>query len=289
MENKGFTNEELISTLQSLKDEGISGFNQSMVKASVFNKINKTQVKPVLMSFNKYINIFKPVLASLVVLFLGYGGLKMASSISPLSPLYVVREKTDKFVLTILPENKKIEKKFEIANEKLAAIKQSESNPEKLSQISESVKQDLGEIANDIKNIKDPKKIIALSETLEAQTENLQKETNLNIAVTTNGTLPSDIKDTIKQTTEDILAVVYGAQDKSNNCSQYVEDRITSLTENPDLTFFNPDKYMEVLGLLKQAKNKLENGDCLGALADLDIVDSYKLNIVIEPAIETTE
>ncbi|MDD3860441.1 MAG: hypothetical protein PHW83_09610, partial [Bacteroidales bacterium] len=97
------------------------------------------------------------------------------------------------------------------------------------------------------------------------------------------------IKDTIKQTTEDILAVVYGAQDKSNNCSQYVEDRITSLTENPDLTFFNPDKYMEVLGLLKQAKNKLENGDCLGALADLDIVDSYKLNIVIEPAIETTE
>ena len=89
MENKGFTNEELISTLQSLKDEGISGFNQSTVKASVFNKINKAQVKPVLMSFNKYINIFKPVLASLVVLFLGYGGLKMASSISPLSPLYV--------------------------------------------------------------------------------------------------------------------------------------------------------------------------------------------------------
>ena len=40
---------------------------------------------------------------------------------------------------------------------------------------------------------------------------------------------------------------------------------------------------------MKQAKNKLENGDCLGALADLDVVDSYKLNIVIEPAIETTE
>lgn len=287
MKNQGFTKEEIISTLQSLKNEGLSSFNQSMVKADVYNKITSFELaskKPVLMSFNKYINAFKPIMATLVVGVLGYSGFIMAANISPLSPLYVVREKADSITLSVLPENKKIEKKFEIANDKLTAIKQSEANQKNLTKISESVKKDLNQIATDIKNINDPKKVIALSKALEAQTETLQKESNPTIAVTTNGTLPSDIKDTIKQATDEILAVISNAQDKSNNCPQYVEERINELTANPDMNLFVPSKYSEVVSLLKDAKTKLQKNDCLGALASLDIVESYKLNIVIQPA-----
>jgi len=286
MKNQGFTNEELISVLQSLKDEGVSSFNQSVVKANIYSKITSYELsskKPIFLSFNKYINIFKPVMAMLVVGILGYSGFIMAANISPLSPLYIVREKADNFALSILPENKKIEKKFDIANDKLVALKQTNASQEQINKISESIKQDLTQITNDIKNIKDPKKVIALSKTLETSTETLQKETNLNIAVTNNNTLSSDIKDTIKQTTNEILAVIYDAQDKSTNCPKYVEEKISTLTENPDMTFFNPAKYSEVVSLLKDAKNKLQNNDCLGALASLDIVESYKLNVVIQP------
>ncbi len=288
MKNQGFTNEELISTLQSLKNEVNSSFNQSMIKASISNKINSYQSanRPVLMSFNKYINIFKPVMAVLVVGILGYSGFIMAANISPLSPLYVVREKADNFALSILPENKKIEKRFDIANDKLAAIKQAEDNTEKIAQITESVKKDLAQISDNVKNIKDPKKIIALSKTLETQTTALREETNLNPNVTTSGTLPSDLKDTIKQTTTDILAVIYEAENKSDNCPKYIEERITSLTANINMTLFNPTKYSEVVSLLKDAKTKMENNDCLGALASLDIVEGYKLDISIDEIIQ---
>lgn len=287
MKNQGFTNEELISVLQTLKNEGDSSFNQSMIKADVYSKITSYELsskKPVLLSFNKYINIFKPVMAMLIIGILGYSGFVVAANISPLSPLYIVREKADNLALSILPENKKIEKKFDIANDKLAAIKQADVNKANVAKITESVKKDLNQISTDIKNIKDPKKVIALSKTLETQTETLQKESNPNLTVTTNGTLPSDIKDTIKQTTNEILAVIYDAQDKSTNCSKYVEEKIFILTENPDMTIFNPTKYSEVVSLLKDAKNKLQNNDCLGALASLDTVESYKLNIVIQPS-----
>ena len=50
------------------------------------------------------------------------------------------------------------------------------------------------------------------------------------------------------------------------------------------MNLFVPSKYSEVVSLLKDAKTKLQKNDCLGALASLDIVESYKLNIVIQPA-----
>jgi hypothetical protein len=285
MKNQGFTNEELITILQSLKTEGNSDFNQSMVKADVYNKITSYDLaskKPVLLSFNKYINIFKPVMAMIVVGILGYSGFVIAANISPLSPLYVVREKADKLTLSILPENKKIEKKFDIASDKLAAIKQTDASPKQITKISESVKKDLNQLTTDIKNIKDPKKLIALSETLGIKTEALQKESNPNLAVTTGPTLPSDIKDTIKQTADEILAVIYNAQSKSDNCPKYVAEKMAIFNADPDMNLFIQSKYSEVVSLLKDAKTKLENDDCLGALASLDTVESYKLNIVIQ-------
>ena len=139
-------------------------------------------------------------------------------------------------------------------------------------------------------NGEDPKKVLALSKTLEDEATALRNETNLSPAVTTDSTLPSDIKDTIKQTTNEILTVIYDAEEKSDNCSQYVQEKMAVLTENPDMTIFNPSKYTEVVSLLKDAKNKIQNNDCLGALASLDTVESYKLNIVINPAdLITTE
>jgi hypothetical protein len=287
MQKQGFTNEELVSILQSLKSEGVSSFNQSHVKAEVYNKITSYEAasrKPVLLSFNRYMNVFKPVMALLAVTLLGYGGFQVAANISPLSPLYTLRNKVDNISLSILPADKKIEKQFDIANDKLAAIKQVNVYDQQVAKISESVKQDLNQLSTDIQNIKDPKKVLALSKTLEDNTTALRNETNLNPSVTTSATLPSDIKDTIKQTTSEILAVVYNAEEKSDNCSKYVEEKITALTVNPDMTIFNPTKYSEIVSLLKDAKNKIENNDCLGALASLDIVESYKLNIVINPA-----
>ncbi|MFA5229980.1 MAG: hypothetical protein WC422_00695, partial [Candidatus Paceibacterota bacterium] len=65
MQKQGFTNEELVSILQSLKSEGVSSFNQSHVKAEVYNKITSYEAasrKPVLLSFNRYMNVFKPVM-----------------------------------------------------------------------------------------------------------------------------------------------------------------------------------------------------------------------------------
>ena len=293
MQKQGFTNEELVSILQSLKSEGVSSFNQSTVKADVYNKVTSyemTSKKPVLLSFNKYINIFKPVMALLAVTLLGYGGFQMAANISPLSPMYALRERADKISLSILPENKKIEKQFDIANDKLAAIKQDNVSDEQIAKISESIKQDLNQISNDIQNIKDPKKVLAMSKSLEDNTTALRNETNLSPTVTTGNTLPSDIKDTIKQTTGEILAVIFNAEEKSDNCSKYVEEKITALTVNPDMTVFNPTKYSEIVSLLKDAKNKITNNDCLGALASLDIVESYKLNVVINPSdLITTE
>jgi len=293
MQKQGFTNEELIAILQSLKSEGVSSFNQSRVKADVYNKITSYEMaekKPVLLSFNKYINIFKPVMALLTLALLGYGGFQATANISPLSPLYTLREKTDKISLSLLPEGKKIKKQFDIANDKLTAIKQVTIPNKQVTKISESVKQDLTQLSTDIQNIKDPKKVLALSKTLEDEATALRNETNLSPAVTTDSTLPSDIKDTIKQTTNEILTVIYDAEEKSDNCSQYVQEKMAVLTENPDMTIFNPSKYTEVVSLLKDAKNKIQNNDCLGALASLDTVESYKLNIVINPAdLITTE
>lgn len=293
MQKQGFTNENLISVLQSLKSEGISSFNQSQVKADVYNKITSYEMaakKPVLLSFNRYINIFKPVMALLAVTLLGYGGFQMAANISPLSSMYVLREHADKISLSMLSESKKIEKQFDITNDKLAAIKQANVSDEQITKLSESVKQDLTQLSTDIKNIKDPKKVLAISKTLEDNATALRNETNLNPPVTTSATLPSDIKDTIKQTTGEILAVIFNAEEKSDNCSKYAQETITALTENPDMTVFNPSKYAEIVSLLKDAKNKMQNNDCLGALAALDIVESYKLNIIINPSdILTTE
>jgi len=286
MKNQGFTNEELSTILRSLKSEGISSFNQSKVKANVFNKIATQAMslnKPVLLSFNRYINIFKPVMAILALALFGYSGIRIASGVSPLSPLYAVKERINTVTLSVLPENKQIEKQFQITNEKIAAIKSSEASKAQVSKLSASVKSDLTKLSTDIKNIKDTKQIVALSKTLEAQTESLQKETQV-LGVTTANTLPSDIKDTIKQTTQEILAVIFEAQNKTNNCPKYVEERITGLTANPDMNYFNPSKYSEVVSLLKEAKNKMQNDDCLGALAALDTVESYKLNIVIQPS-----
>ncbi len=287
MKNQGFTNEELSTILRSLKNEGISSFNQSKVKASVYNKITNDEVtlnKPVLLSFSRYMTIFKPVMAVLALALFGYSGIRFASGISPLSPLYVIKEKANGITLSVLPENKKLEKKFEITNEKLAAIKSPSASKEQVTKLSASVKNDLTNLSTDVKNIKDAKKLVALSETLETQTATLQKETNQSLAVTTTPTLPSDIKETINKVTSEILAVVYEAQSKSDNCPKYVAEKMTALTANTDLNYFIPSKYSEVVSLLKDAKTKLENDDCLGALAAIDTVESYKLNIVIQPS-----
>jgi hypothetical protein len=287
MKNQGFTNEELSTILQSLKNEGISSFNQSKVKASVYNKITLNETashKPVLLSFNRYMNIFKPVMAVLALALFGYSGIRFASGISPLSPLYAIKEKANGITLSVLSEDKKIEKKFEITNEKLAAIKSPKASKEQVTKLSASVKNDLTNLSTDVKNIKDAKKLVALSGALENQTATLQKETNQSLAVTTTPTLPSDIKDAINKATNEILAVVYEAQSKSDNCPKYVADKMTALTANPNMNYFVQSKYSEVVSLLKEAKTKLENDDCLGALADLDTVESYKINIVIEPA-----
>ncbi len=284
MKNQSFTKEDLELILQALKDDAISGFNKDIVKASVFNKINKYEAEnrvPVLLSFRKHATIYKTVFATLMIAFFGYSGFRSASSISPLSPLYPIRQNTDNLLISFLPEEKKIEKRFEITSEKLEALKSEVVTEVQSQRLAKSVKQDLATITSEIQNIKDPQRLLSVASTIEAQTDILRKEAYNEIVVTTGNTLPLDLRDMIKETTTKILAIFNETQEKATNCPTYIATRIESLTQNPELNFFNPNKYSEIVTLLKDAKLKIERNDCLGALASLDIIDSYKLNIVI--------
>lgn len=283
MKNTSFTKEDLELTLRSMRNEANSCFDSQAVKTSVFNKINQYEAAhrmPVMVSFQRYASIYKAAFATLVIAFFGYSGFKASSNISPISPLYPIRQNTDKVVIFMLPEEKKIEKKLEITSQKIAALKSDNITQEKSHQIAESVKQDLSEITESVKNIKDPKKLLVVTETISTQVESIVKEDD-EISVTTGNTLPSDIKTAIQSTASKILAYFNETQDKATNCPSYIATKIEDLTQNPELNFFNPTKYSEIVTLLKDAKSKIERNDCLGALASLDIIESYKLNIVI--------
>lgn len=293
MKIQSFTKEDLELILQALKDDAISGFNKDIVKASVFNKINEYEAKnrvPVLLSFRKHATIYKTVFASLIIAVAGYSGFRATANISPLSPFYPIKQNTDNIVISMLSEEKKIEKKLEITIQKLVALKSENISEQKSYQIAESVKQDLTKITADINNIKDPKKLLLIATTIESQTDILKKEALDEPTITTGNTLPADIKTAIEQTTSKILAIFNETQDKATNCPNYIATRIESLTANPELNFFNPSKYSEIVTLLKEAKTKIERNDCLGALANLETIESYKLNLVIsDGSIEVTE
>ncbi len=293
MKNKSFTKEDLELILNSLREESMSGFDNNSIKASVFNKISQYEAEnrtPVMVSFQKYASIYKVAFATLAIAFFGYSGFKASSTISPISPLYPIRQNTDKIVISMLPEEKKIEKKLEITTQKIAALRSDTITQEKSYQIAESVKQDLSEIEQSIKNIKDPKKLLSVAESVTSQADSIIKQDQVQATVTTGNTLPSDIKKAIQETSAKILAHFGETQDKATNCPAYIATRIESLTQNPELNFFHPAKYSEIVTLLKDAKTKIERNDCLGALASLDIIDSYKLNIVISEAEpQTTE
>lgn len=198
-------------------------------------------------------------------------------AISPLSTIYPAKIFVANAFYKVLPKDKQIEYRLALANEKLVALKTlKNTKPNRTNQIAylaNSLTSDLYFSANNVKQITDLKKIALISPKIKTATNKINEEN-----------LDPKIKETIKTTKEEILALIAEGEDKSNHCPSYLNERIAELTDPTKLTMFAPDKSTLVIELLGSAKKAIEADDCLKALELLDQVEKYQYEILINPA-----
>ena len=250
-------------------------------------------------------------------------------AISPLSAFYPAKVLVANAYYKVLPKEKQIEYRLALANEKLEALKvlqnnfsqntitslatntntnsTSETNKQKIRQISyltNSLTSDLYFASNNVQQITDIKKLVAISPQIKQVTKQLEKyepkviaqSTTNNISNTKNSSLNKNektidpkIQQLVKQTKETVLAVITDIENKANNCPEYLNAKIENLSNSDQLTIFNPNKYPEIVVYLQDAKNAIQNNDCLKALELLDKVEKFKLQILISPSDSITK
>lgn len=224
----------------------------------------------------------KPVAISLASFGLFSGAVMGTQAISPLSSIYPAKIFVANTLYRVLPKDKQIELRLALANEKLVALKTLDSTKSNRTQhiayLANSLTSDLYFSANNVKQIKDLKKIASISPKIKNAANKINEEN-----------LEPKIKETIKTTKEEILAVIAEGEDKNTNCPTYLDEKIVELTNPTKLTMFSPDKSATVIELLSSAKKAIQTNDCLKALELLDQVEKYQYEMLINPTILETK
>lgn len=218
----------------------------------------------------------KPVAISLASVGLFSGAIMGTQAISPLSTIYPAKIFVANAFYKVLPKDKQIEYRLALANEKLTALKILKSaktnKTNQIAYLANSLTSDLYFSASNVKKITDLKKIALISPKIKTATNRINEEN-----------LDPEIKETIKTTKEEILAIIAEGEDKNTNCPAYLDEKIEELTDPSKLTMFSPDKSTTVIELLSTAKKAIQANDCLKALELLDQAEKYQYEILINP------
>ncbi len=220
----------------------------------------------------------KPVAISLASFGLLSGTVIGTQAISPLSVFYPAKILVANTYYRVLPKEKQIEYRLSLANEKLSALKtlQNVTKPSKTRQISyltNSLTSDLYFSANNMKQIKDLKKLVTIAPKIEAATKKWANETSTN----------PKMDEIVKNVKQEILAIIIDTEDKADNCPSYLSQRITELSDPSKLAIYNPENKVAVINLLTDAKKAMLSNDCLKSLQLLDQVAEYQLQLLINP------
>lgn len=280
----------LIDDLKSLKNIKPNMMWVSSCKESLMHSINQDN-KPAYDFRASF--LFKSFATLVIFLGITYGFSMGINSLTPMSSLYGVKEGVMTTLAKILPAEKEYKTRLALVKEKINTVKDLSNsyteNESKIKELNNDIYHDLTSITTELKDMNKVTVLVNLSSEMKdiANMLNTTKTNNViiasNISVKEN---PSVISEELNSVTNDILAIVVDSENKANNCSEYLNNKISEIS-NPDfLKNIPPTQYNDFASLVKKAIRNVEAGNCLKALELIEQIDGLKLNLLVNPSIE---
>jgi len=230
-----------------------------------------------------------------LVIFLGitYGFSMGISSLTPMSPLYGVKEGVVNTLSKVLPVEKEYANKLALVKEKIITVNELSSsfaeNEEKIDELNDSIYTDLTSINKELKDMNRITVLVSLSTEIKDIVNMVNNTKTDNVIIASDlsvGENPTIVSDDLNSVTNDILAIVVDSENKANNCSEYLNNKIAEISEPDFLKNIPPAEYNDFASLVKKATRNIEAGNCLKALELIEQIDGLKLNLLVNPSLE---
>ncbi|MDD4123225.1 MAG: hypothetical protein PHO23_03420 [Candidatus Pacebacteria bacterium] len=230
-----------------------------------------------------------------LVIFLGitYGFSMGISSLTPTSPLYGAKEGVVNTLSKILPAEKEYANRLALVKEKVSTVKElSKSyveNEEKIIELNNSIYSDLATVNKELKEMNRITVLVSLSSEIKDIANMLNNTKTDNVIIASNMSVketPVIINSELNSVTNDILAIVVDSENKANNCSEYLNTKISEISDPEFLKNIPPAEYNDFASLVKKATRNIEAGNCLKALELIEQIDGLKLNLLVNPSDE---